>query len=291
MLDRPSSRACRPGDVSALETSPGEGGTDPRRDGAAASAVQRQAIPYSRLGICRIVTFPDKEMRQLATQSSRVEAEAPSPLASRRLSGRGGEDPRSPAAWLVLALVIEQPSHGYEICQRYQRRFGDMLPTSVPRVYGALDRLRDAGMIRPIASKPAKPAGKQHLMRRSYRATDAGLEAYHRWVAERMRDDPQRPQLLARITSSGLLGTDAVLDVIDRYQEECMEELRALPTGSELLESGQASLQELTESLVIDQQRRELRARSDWAAHARKVLEAHKQSAPDELAEGIEEAS
>jgi DNA-binding PadR family transcriptional regulator len=212
-------------------------------------------------------------------QPNRHERLNSAPLAAQQLGGGGLEDSRSPAAWLVLALVIEQPSHGYEISQRYQRHFGSFLPTSVPRVYGALDRLRDAGLIEPIALKSAQPARKQHQMRRSYRATRAGVRAYQRWVAERMRDDPQRPQLLGRITSTGLLGIDAVLDVIDQYQRECMEELRALPSGSEQVESGGSSLEELTESLVIDQQRRELRARNDWAVHARQILEAHKQRA------------
>jgi DNA-binding PadR family transcriptional regulator len=183
---------------------------------------------------------------------------------------------RVDTAWLVLALLIEQPSHGYEISQRYERHFGSFLPTSVPRIYGALDRLRDAELIEPVALTAARGASRQQAMRRSYRATRAGVRAYRRWVSERMRDDPQRHQLLARITSTGLLDTDAVLDVIDQYQRECMEELRALPSGSELVESGSSSLEDLTESLVIDQQRRELRARNDWAVRAREVLEAHK---------------
>jgi DNA-binding PadR family transcriptional regulator len=170
---------------------------------------------------------------------------------------------------------MEQPSHGYEISQRYQRRFSSFMPMSVPRVYGALDRLRDAGLIQPIAPTRAKSASKQQLMRRSYRAADDAIEAYRGWLAQQMRDDPRRPQLLGRIVSAGLLGIDALLDVIDRYQHECMEELAALPAAGDRLESGRASLEELTGSLVLDQQRRELRARNDWAAHARQVLEAY----------------
>jgi DNA-binding PadR family transcriptional regulator len=192
---------------------------------------------------------------------------------------RGLEDARSPGLWFVLALVIEQPSHGYEILQRYERRFGSLLPMSVPRIYGALDRLRDAGMIKPITIKPAKSTGRQHLMRRSYQATAAGAKAYRQWVAGRMRDDPQRIQLLGRIASTGLFGIDAVLDVIDRYQRECIEELRALPTGDAHSEVAQSSLEEVTRSLVVDQQRRELAAHNDWAVHARQVLEAHGRSA------------
>jgi DNA-binding PadR family transcriptional regulator len=206
----------------------------------------------------------------------RLRDEKSTPLAQRARAGPA-EDPRSSGVWLVLALVIEQPSHGYEISQRYERRFGSFHSMSVPRVYAALDRLRDGRMIEPIALKPVKPAGRQHLMRRSYRATDTGVQAYRQWVAEEMRDDPRRPALLARIASVGVLGIDAVLDVIDCYQRECMEELRALATDSEPLEAGRSSLEELTESLVIDQQRRELRARHDWAVYAREILEAHRQ--------------
>jgi DNA-binding PadR family transcriptional regulator len=196
--------------------------------------------------------------------------------------GRTAEEALSTGAWLVLALVIEQASHGYEICQRFQRHFGSFMSMSVPRIYGALDRLRDAGMIEPAVLKPGKPARRQHQMRRSYRATSMGVDAYHRWLAEQMRDDPQRPHLFARIVSAGLLGIDVVMDVIDRYQRECMEELTALGTGSEHLETGGSSLEELTESLVVEQQRQELRARNDWAVHARQALQAYKQRASAE---------
>jgi DNA-binding PadR family transcriptional regulator len=218
----------------------------------------------------------------VAPEPNPLERERSASLAERQARGRGAEDQPGASVWLVLALVIEQSSHGYELSQRYQRRFGAFLPMSVPRVYGALDRLREGGMIELISPKGGKSAPRQHMMRRSYRVTDAGVEAYRRWVAERMRDDPQRPALLGRITSAGLLGIDGVLDVIDRYQRECMEELRALPADDEQLESGRSSLEELTESLVVDQQRRELRARYEWAVNARDLLEAHKSRAQEQ---------
>lgn len=199
-------------------------------------------------------------------------------LASEEARGKAADEARSPVTWLVLALLIERPSHGYEVSQRYDERFGSFAALSVPRIYAAIDRLRDAGMIEPIVLDPAKATRKQHLMRRSYRATAAGAQAYRRWVAERMRDDPQRPQLLARIASVGWLGLEAVLEVIDRYDRACTEELRSLPTDSDQLELGRCSPEELTEYLVTDQQRRELRARHDWATHARRVLQAHKRS-------------
>lgn len=187
---------------------------------------------------------------------------------------RAAEDARSPVGWLVLALLIEQPSHGYELSQRYEERFGAFAALSVPRIYAALDRLRDADMIEPVVLDTSKPTPKQHLMRRSYRATAAGVQGYRAWVAERLRDDPQRLQLLARLAASGGLGLKGVLEVINSYERTCVEELTALPTDSEQLELGQCSIEQVTRFLVNDQQRRELSARREWAIHARRVIQA-----------------
>ena len=188
-------------------------------------------------------------------------------LAARR-GLAGADEARTPATWLVLALLIEQPSHGYEISRRYRDRFGSLLPMSVPRVYAALDRLRDEGMIEQTSLKSADASRREH-MRRSYRATRAGVRAYRDWVAERMSDDPQRPQVLGRIATAGLVGIDAVIDVIDRYDSECMEQLRALGTANARVDSASASIEELTEELMREQRRRELAARRDWAVYAR----------------------
>lgn len=212
------------------------------------------------------------------TGSSRAARKRPS-MASGD-AARSTEDVRSPVPWLVLALLIEQPSHGYELSRRYDERFGEFAALSVPRVYAALDRLRDSGMIEPIVLNNSEPTRKQHLMRRSYSATAAGEQAYRTWVAERMREDPGRSQLLARIASSGALGLDAVLDVIDRYERACVEELRALPTPADPLDAEGGDLQQLADFLVNDQQRRELRARYEWAIHARRVVEARKEQGP-----------
>jgi DNA-binding PadR family transcriptional regulator len=193
---------------------------------------------------------------------------------ARERRARAVEDARSPVGWLVLALLIERPSHGYELSQRYEERFGSFASLSVPRIYAALDRLRDAGMIEAIALDTSKSTPKQHLMRRSYRATAAGLTGYRAWVAERLHDDPQRLQLLARLAASGGLGLEGILEVIDRYERTCVDELTALPTDSERLEVGECSVEEVTRFLVNDQQRRELSARREWAIHARRVLQA-----------------
>jgi DNA-binding PadR family transcriptional regulator len=207
-------------------------------------------------------------------RTSRARNETATPIEGVDRRARSGEETRSPVAWLVLGLLIERPSHGYELSQRYEERFGSFAAMSVPRVYAALDRLRDNDMIEAVALDTAKPVPKQHMMRRSYRVTPAGVEAYRAWVAERMREDPQRPQLLARIASAGSLGLDGVLDVIDRYERACLEELQALPTDTRELEDGHFDAEQLAHFLITDQQRRELNARREWAVHARGLVQA-----------------
>jgi DNA-binding PadR family transcriptional regulator len=175
------------------------------------------------------------------------------------------------SAWLVLALVIERPSHGYELYQRYDLRFGGLSPRSKPSVYSLLTRLEGSGMIEPIVIESAGRARRQHDSRHSYRATRTGARAFRRWVAERMRDDPDRLELLARIVSICFLGADAVLEVIDHYENDCVQEMKALPASDP--EDEYLGIAELVESLVVDQRRREVRARIDWAVHARRALQ------------------
>jgi DNA-binding PadR family transcriptional regulator len=186
---------------------------------------------------------------------------------------------------MVLALVLEKPSHGYEIHRRYEWRFGGFLPTSRPSVYAILDRLRSAGMIESIVLEPTGSSRKQHELRRSYRATRKGAQAFRGWVAERMSEDQERLELLARIASVGFLGLDAVLSVLDRYEGDCMRVMKALPTSDP--EAPHGGVAELIKSLVADHRRRLVRARIDGAIYARRVLRAHAERSTAEQAEEL----
>jgi DNA-binding PadR family transcriptional regulator len=184
------------------------------------------------------------------------------------------EESRLTAYWLILGLVIEESSHGYEISQRYETRFSEVAPLTIPRVYAALDRLRDDGLIEPLElDQTAEVPTRRHLMRRSYRATSDGIQAYRGWLVDQLRDDPLRARLLERILSVSNIGASAVLEVIDRYAQVCLEQLRELPAPVDAEGGSGGDLDQLAGALLVDQQRRELRARYDWAVHAREVIE------------------
>ena len=180
------------------------------------------------------------------------------------------EDVRNPVFWFVLALVIEQPSHGYEINQRYERRLGAVVPTSVARVYGALERLHECGLIEEVEINSAGPMSKREGMRHSYQATRPGVEAYRGWLGVAMVDDDERPRLVAPIVAAGLVSVRVLLDAIDRFEERCLKELHGF-NGVEATEPD-APLENVVDELVRDQRRRELESRCDWAVNAREVL-------------------
>jgi len=70
--------------------------------------------------------------------------------------------------FIVLALLAEQPRHGYELIKELEDRTGGAYRPSPGVIYPTLALLEDEGFIRPAAGE----AG-----RKLYEATDAGREA------------------------------------------------------------------------------------------------------------------
>src|SRR3569623_1489608 len=69
---------------------------------------------------------------------------------------------------IVLALIAEQPRHGYELIKELEDRTGGAYRPSPGVIYPTLALLEDEGFIKPVPGE----AG-----RKLYEATDAGREA------------------------------------------------------------------------------------------------------------------
>jgi DNA-binding PadR family transcriptional regulator len=177
------------------------------------------------------------------------------------------------STWCVLALLIEKPSHGYEVSQRYDMRFGSIASLSVPRVYAAIDHLNEAGLVEAARlHTPGKAVSKQELMRHSYRVTAAGRKAWQRWLVAVIREDEPHREMLARIMAAGVFGVELVLEVLARYEKACVKELKALEArGGAGRDS--ASVEQVVAELMVDQRVRTLKARRDWARDAKAALD------------------
>jgi len=185
---------------------------------------------------------------------------------------------RSQVSCAVLGLVIEKPSHGYEIGLRFERRFGEFLSVGRSAIYAALAGLVEAKLIEKMArsttgvSQGAKPGA-------AYRATARGARAYRAWLAERVRNDPQRVQMLGRMTLAGVQSVQAALDFIGRYEQQCVREAQELAQPIASSEAHEKGVAGVIERLLVEERRRMIDAQLGWITYARAELRAAKDGA------------
>jgi PadR family transcriptional regulator AphA len=99
---------------------------------------------------------------------------------------------------VVLALVAEEPRHGFAVAKELapEAMLGEVWTVRRPLVYRALDHLRDASLAEPVRTE----AGAQGPHRTVYRATRAGAARVTRWLDQPV-DHPRdvRTELVVKL--------------------------------------------------------------------------------------------
>jgi DNA-binding PadR family transcriptional regulator len=177
---------------------------------------------------------------------------------------------RSPVNWAVLGLVIERPSYGYEILQRFERNYGKLLRLSSPsQIYTALDSLADKGMIETTVDP--SPGVTSRQPRLHYRATEQGAGRYQEHLMGQAEEDRRRSSLFARELAA--LAPEAALAVLDHYEQMCL----AQATKAQPRELGPALADAsgtLADRLVAEEERAAMEAKLPWIEYARRELRA-----------------
>jgi DNA-binding PadR family transcriptional regulator len=123
----------------------------------------------------------------------------------------------------LLALLAEQPRHGYDLRANFEARTGDLWALNSGQVYTTLDRLQRDGLV-DAADDPADRSGRRRL----YQVTPAGREELRRWLdAASWSAEPQRDELLMKV----LLVADepaAAARLIADHRRALLGELQAL---------------------------------------------------------------
>jgi len=151
--------------------------------------------------------------------------------------------------WAVLGLVIERPSYGLELYNRYQRLYADLLPISgSSHIYTALDELESRGFIETIPEVGAGRQPKPH-----YRVTPPGTSHFEDWYVEQM--DAQRRSLELWARQLAIFAHDPVtaIDLIGRFRREYLDKAGQIGRGSEVSVGGSRGA--LIDELVAEQQR------------------------------------
>jgi DNA-binding PadR family transcriptional regulator len=174
---------------------------------------------------------------------------------------------RSPVNWAVLGLMIERPSYGYEILQRFERNYGELLRLSSPsQIYTALDSLADRGMIEATAETAPDVASRQPRLH--YRATSEGVRLYQEHLVSQAEEERKRSTMFARELAA--LAPEAALAVLDDYEQMCLAQATRSSPRSGVPE---ASLT-LADRLAAEEERLTMEAKLPWIEYARRALRA-----------------
>jgi DNA-binding PadR family transcriptional regulator len=180
---------------------------------------------------------------------------------------------RSPVNWAVLGLMIERPSYGYEILQRFERNFGELLKLSSPsQIYSALDSLRERGMIE--ASSEPSPGIASRQPKLHYRATEEGVRRYQQHLVGQAEDDRRRASLFARELAA--LAPQAALAVLGDYEQMCLAQAtratKARPRDA--APAAPDASPTLADRLAAEEERLSMEAKLPWIEYARRELRA-----------------
>ncbi len=176
---------------------------------------------------------------------------------------------QSAVHWALLGLVIERPSYGYELAQRFESAYEGMLQLSgVSYVYTALDTLQSRGMIEEIAGTRT---GRQPKPR--YRATADGVRNYQERLILQIREDFRRSRLFARQLAVLAREPEMALDVIERYGQACLAEAGEIPLPAPCEDCEDAAAG-LASRLISEERRLAIESRLPWIDYARREFKA-----------------
>ncbi len=174
----------------------------------------------------------------------------------------------SPVNWTILGLVIERPSYGLELANRFQRVYADVLPLSGDsHVYSALNMLEAREMIEIVSRIKVDRQPKPH-----YRATPLGISSYEDWLVEQIDAQNRSQELWVRQLAIFAHDPHLALQMLDRYERRFLKDAGAagyLPAGS-----GLDSREELIDGLVAEQRRVAVGGMLSWLRYARARFEA-----------------
>lgn len=173
---------------------------------------------------------------------------------------------------VVLGLVIDRAGYGYELQQRMNRRLG-FLGLSENVIYGVLDRLERDGL---IEERGAKVAGqtRRGSPRVMYAATQAGQEAFRRWMATPSRPAVLREELQAKLAVSAPEHAEALIALTEHLEVEYLRELQQLAgTRRGNLDDVDLTWDALAEILIDEAQAVRLEGTIAWLQRTRSVLQ------------------
>lgn len=156
----------------------------------------------------------------------------------------------------LLALLTEQPQHGYHLKSEFERRTGSTWPLNIGQVYTTLQRLERDGLVRASA-----PENDGSVL---YATTPPGSEEVDRWWATPVdRDAPARDELAIKLAMAVTVPGVDVSGLVQRQRTATLRWLQQLTR----LKAGPDATGDLAWSLVLERLLFEAEAETRWLDH------------------------
>lgn len=175
--------------------------------------------------------------------------------------------------WLVLALVIELPSYGYELAARYNQRFAMILPLGAANIYSSLDQLERYELVAQQHSVQVRAARGSRGKRAYYEATLAGINAHAAWLRSQIRQEQWETELLARIATATSLGTVGLRELVDNYEQCALKDFERATHLLPDLDDPMEDMRTLLSTLIGQERRLKCVAGQRWAESARRSID------------------
>jgi DNA-binding PadR family transcriptional regulator len=177
---------------------------------------------------------------------------------------------RSPINWALLGLVIEAPSHAYDLARRFESRYGQTLPLSdVRQIYTGLRALSARSLIEQSPNTPKTPSAGRPAPQ--YRATTRGQRAYGTWLVSQADEDRRQFELFILALRAFAREPQELLEIVSRWEELWLQE--GIETPIARGDSSPDPAARLLEHLGAEEHRLAVGAKLAWLRYAREQIE------------------
>ncbi len=126
--------------------------------------------------------------------------------------------------YALLALLSQQPRHGYELKALFEKTMGGLWPAvNIGQVYTTLARLERDGRVKGRhISQDDRPD------KRVYELTAEGRAAFREWLAQPSENARIKDEFFLKLAFAQLARPEDLKDLIARQRREYLQAMRAL---------------------------------------------------------------
>jgi len=126
--------------------------------------------------------------------------------------------------YAILGFLEVGPKTGYDLKQRFDRSVSGFWYADQSRIYRTLDKLRERGwVIQDVVPQAKRPD------RKPYSLTDAGREAFYRWMEAPESGPPTRNAFLVQLFFAGLLSDEEAIRLLEAKRGRVLQTLASYP--------------------------------------------------------------